>query len=161
MKFKIVLYLFLFVSVVLIFQLVNTNKILNHQDQIIQKQNRYELQLKDSLMGMNELLETKDFFTYKSTPQVEAALRAQLLTYNTQKRLNQLIKKLPPNERFLIRSIQLINDQWVMISFQSDKQWGQSLLRYEKKNNVFELSSIKTVIYPLLSRAESMGMTGS
>jgi hypothetical protein len=100
-------------------------------------------------MGMNELLETKDFFTYKSTPQVEAALRAQLLTYNTQKRLSQLIKKLPPKERFLIRSIQLINDQWVMIGFQSDKQWGQSLLRYEKKNNIFELSSIKTVIYPL------------
>ena len=149
MKFKIVFYLFLFVSVVLIFQLVNTNKILNHQDQIIQKQNRYELKLKDSLRGMNELLETKDFFTYKSTPQVEAALRAQLLNYNTQKRLNPLIKKLPPNERFLIRSIQLINDQWVMIGFQSDKQWGQSLLRYEKKNNIFELSSIKTVIYPL------------
>ncbi|MEK9852388.1 MAG: hypothetical protein VW441_05340, partial [Flavobacteriaceae bacterium] len=84
MKFKIVLYLFLFVSVVLIFQLVNTNKILNHQDQIIQKQNRYELQLKDSLRVMNELLETKDFFTYKSAHQVESALRAQLLTYNTQ-----------------------------------------------------------------------------
>ena len=149
MKFKIVLYLFLFVSVVLIFQLVNTNKILNHQDQIIQKQNRSELQLKDSLRVMNEILETKDFFTYKSTPQVESALRAQLLTYNTQKRLSQLIKKLPPKERFLIRSIQLINDQWVMIGFQSDKQWGQSFLRYEKKNNIFELSSIKTVIYPL------------
>lgn len=149
MKFKIVLYLFLFVSVVLIFQLVNTNKILNHQDQLIQKQNRYELQLKDSLIKINKRLETQDFFTFKGASQIKEELSAQLLQYNTQKSLNQLIQTLPSQERFLINSIQLINDQWVLIGFESDKHWGQSFLTYKKTEDTFTIENIKTELYPL------------
>ena len=149
MKFKIVLYLFLFVSVILIFQLVNTNKILNHQDQLIQKQNRYELQLKDSIFKLSKEVGTKNFFTYKGDPLIKEALTAQLLLFNSQKKLNQLIQTLPPHERFLINSIQLINDQWVLIGFRSDKNWGHSLLVYKKKAVAFDLRNIKTVLYPL------------
>ena len=52
MKFKIVFYLFLFVCVILFFQLINTNKILNHQDRLIQSQNSLQLRLKDSISNL-------------------------------------------------------------------------------------------------------------
>ena len=49
MKFKIVFYLFIFVCILLFFQLFNTNKVLNYQDDLIQKQNLTYIKLKDSI----------------------------------------------------------------------------------------------------------------
>ena len=54
MKFKIVFYLFIFVCIILFFQLINTNKLLNYQDDLIQSQNRLNLTLKDSIKDLNE-----------------------------------------------------------------------------------------------------------
>jgi hypothetical protein len=63
MKFKIVFYLFLFVCIILFFQLINTNKILNHQDRLIQNQNSLQLRLKDSLSNLKASLDVKKYFS--------------------------------------------------------------------------------------------------
>ena len=63
MKFKIVFYLFLFVCIILFYQLVNTNKILNHQDQLIHSQNILQLSLKDSLSNLKKKLSVNQYFT--------------------------------------------------------------------------------------------------
>ena len=63
MKFKIVFYLFLFVCIILFFQLINTNKILNHQDRLIQSQNSLQLRLKDSLSNLKKILSVQQYFT--------------------------------------------------------------------------------------------------
>jgi len=63
MKFKIVFYLFLFVCIILFFQLMNTNKILNHQDRLIQNQNSLQLRLKDSMSNFKASLDVKKYFS--------------------------------------------------------------------------------------------------
>ena len=54
MKFKIVFYLFIFVCIILFFQLINSNKLLNYQDDLIQSQNRLNLILKDSIKNISK-----------------------------------------------------------------------------------------------------------
>jgi hypothetical protein len=60
MKFKILLYLFLFVCIVLFYQIFNTNKILNHQDALIQGEYQSNTKVKRrSLKNSRSLLRDK------------------------------------------------------------------------------------------------------
>ena len=105
MKFKIVFYLFLFVCIILFFQLINTNKILNHQDRLIQNQNSLQLRLKDSLANLKQTLSVQQYFTLKEDSERQA-IKEDLLAFNSPKELKDLIKDLPQGERFLIDRVQ-------------------------------------------------------
>ena len=151
MKFKIVFYLFLFVCIILFFQLINTNKILNHQDRLIQNQNSLQLRLKDSLSNLKASLEVKKYFSIERDQAVKAkidAIKAELMAYNTQGGLGELIKNLP-EERFLIDNIQVVNSEWILIGFRSSQHWGQAFLTYKKGNDGYNFKTIESVLNPL------------
>ena len=151
MKFKIVFYLFLFVCIILFFQLINTNKILNHQDRLIQNQNSLQLRLKDSLSNLKASLEVKKYFSIERDQALKAkidAIKAELMTYNTQGSLGELIKNLP-EERFLIDNIQVLNTEWILIGFRSSQHWGQAFLTYKKGNNGYNFKTIESILNPL------------
>ena len=141
MKFKIVLYLFLFACIVLFYQIFNTNKILNHQDEIIQNQYQTQLQLKDSLAKLKRFQDTFTYFSLASNSNLkeeitnasllEKQVREQLLTMNTGKGLKALLKL--SSGRFLIDKVKVVNQEWVLIGFKSDKNWGQALLDYKQQ----------------------------
>ena len=115
MKFKIVFYLFLFVCIVLFYQIFNTNKILNHQDELIQNQYQKQLQLKDSLFKLKRFQDTFSYFSLKGNPNLnqivlepvlqESELRKKLLEMNAKGGLNELIDM--PSGRFLIDRVKV------------------------------------------------------
>ncbi len=151
MKFKIVFYLFLFVCIILFFQLINTNKILNHQDRLIQNQNSLQLQLKDSLSNLKASLEVKKYFSIERDQAIKVKIdpiKAELMAYNTQGGLGELIKNLP-EERFLIDNIQVVNYEWILIGFRSSQHCGQAFLTYKKGNDGYSFKTIESVINPL------------
>jgi len=151
MKFKIVFYLFLFVCIILFFQLINTNKILNHQDSLIQNQNSLQLQLKDSLSNLKASLEVKKYFSIERDQAIKVKIdpiKAELMAYNTQGGLAELIKNLP-EERFLIDNIQVVNSEWILIGFRSSQHCGQAFLTYKKGNDGYNFKTIESVINPL------------
>lgn len=151
MKFKIVFYLFLFVCIILFFQLINTNKILNHQDRLIQNQNSLQLQLKDSLSNLKASLEVKNYFSMERDQAIKAKIdpiKAELMAYNTQGGLGELVKNLP-EERFLIDNIQVVNSEWILIGFRSSQHFGQAFLTYKKGNEGYNFKTMESVINPL------------
>ena len=79
MKFKIVFYLFLFVCIILFFQLINTNKILNHQDLLIQSQKNLQLRLKDSVSSLEDLLSVQKYFSLEENTEISNTIKAELL----------------------------------------------------------------------------------
>ncbi|MDA7694431.1 hypothetical protein N9I15_00670 [Flavobacteriaceae bacterium] len=159
MKFKIVFYLFLFVCIVLFYQIFNTNKILNHQDELIQNQYQKQLQLKDSLFKLKRFQDTFSYFSLKGNPNLnqivlepvlqESELRKKLLEMNAKGGLNELIDM--PSGRFLIDRVKVINDQWILIGFQSDKNWGQALLEYKIRSvgDDYDFKNVKSFIKSL------------
>jgi hypothetical protein len=159
MKFKIVFYLFLFVCIVLFYQIFNTNKILNHQDELIQNQYQKQLQLKDSLFKLKRFEDTFSYFSLKGNPNLnqivlepvlqESELRKKLLEMNAKGGLNELIDM--PSGRFLIDRVKVINDQWILIGFQSDKNWGQALLEYKIRSvgDDYDFKNVKSFIKSL------------
>ena len=115
MKFKIIFYLFLFVCIILFFQLINTNKILNHQDHLIQSQNSLQLRLKDSLFDLKKKLSVQQYFTFNEDYETYEEIKTKLLSYNINGDLKELIRSLPNNQHFLIDNIQIINAKWLSL----------------------------------------------
>ena len=150
MKFKIVFYLFIFVCIILFFQLINTNKLLNYQDDLIQSQNRLNLALKDSIKGLNEYRISNAYFSLDTNTEVnitgkknEQRLKQKLREYNINGNLRVLLPKIPKEHTFLIDHIKVINSQWVLLGFKSDQQKGQALVSYKINNKkAFQFSKI-------------------
>ncbi len=102
MKFKIVFYLFIFVCIILFFQLINSNKLLNYQNDLIQSQNRLNLSLKDSIKNLNEYRNSNTYFSLNSNGEInltekknEEWLKQLLREYNTNANLIDLLLKIP------------------------------------------------------------------
>ena len=138
MKFKIVFDLFIFVCIILFFQLINTNKLLNYQDDLIQSQNRLNLALKDSIKDLNEYRNSNAYFSLDTNTEVnitgkknEQRLKQKLREYNINGNLRVLLPKIPKEHTFLIDHIKVINSQWVLLGFKSDQQKGQALVSYK------------------------------
>lgn len=151
MKFKIVFYLFLFVCIILFFQLINTNKILNHQDRLIQNQNSLQLRLKDSMSNLKASLDVKKYFSLdgdQATKTEVEAVKTELMAFNTQGGLGELVSNLP-EERFLIDNIQVVNTEWILIGFRSSQHWGQAFLTYKKGNDGYNFKTLESVVNPL------------
>jgi predicted PurR-regulated permease PerM len=151
MKFKIVFYLFLFVCIILFFQLINTNKILNHQDRLIQNQNSLQLRLKDSLSNLKASLDVKKYFSLdgdQATKTEVEAVKTELMAFNAQGGLGELVSNLP-EERFLIDNIQVVNTEWILIGFHSSQHWGQAFLTYKKGNDGYNFKTLESVVNPL------------
>lgn len=151
MKFKIVFYLFLFVCIILFFQLINTNKILNHQDRLIQNQNSLQLRLKDSLSNLKASLDVKKYFSLdgdQATKTEVEAVKTELMAFNVQGVLGELVSNLP-EERFLIDNIQVVNTEWILIGFRSSQHWGQAFLTYKKGNDGYNFKTLESVVNPL------------
>lgn len=151
MKFKIVFYLFLFVCIILFFQLINTNKILNHQDRLIQNQNSLQLRLKDSLSNLKASLDVKKYFSLdgdQATKTEVEAVKTELMAFNVQGGLGELVSNLP-EERFLIDNIQVVNAEWILIGFRSSQHWGQAFLTYKKGNDGYNFKTLESVVNPL------------
>lgn len=151
MKFKIVFYLFLFVCIILFFQLINTNKILNHQDRLIQNQNSLQLRLKDSLSNLKASLDVKKYFSLdgdQATKTEVEAVKTELMAFNAQGGLGELVSNLP-EERFLIDNIQVVNIEWILIGFRSSQHRGQAFLTYKKGNEGYNFKTLESVVNPL------------
>ena len=55
-----------------------------------------------------------------------------------------------PNGKFLIEKVHVINKNWVLIGFRSNKYWGESLLEVKfQKNKIFDFISLKSFVNPL------------
>ena len=141
MKFKIVFYLFIFVCVILFFQLINTNKLLNYQDDLIQSQNRLNLTLKDSIKNLNEYRNSNAYFSLNTNKEVnitekknEERLKQKLREYNINGNLRVLLPKIPKGHVFLIDHIKVVNSHWVLLGFKSDQHKGQALVSYQINN---------------------------
>tara|TARA_A100000164_G_C21828203_1_gene733942 strand:+ start:574 stop:1050 length:477 start_codon:yes stop_codon:yes gene_type:complete len=158
MKFKIFLYLFIFICILLFYQIFNTNKILNYKDSQIQIKIQNNIELKDSLKKIKNILDTNTYFSLKGNQLLnglnehtsqEQFLRKQLFEMNSRGGLDRLIEL--PQEIFLINNIKIVNQKWVLIGFQSDLSWGQAILEFKKnkiKNN-YSFTNIKSFVIPL------------
>lgn len=153
MKIKILIYLLCFVSLVLLFQIFNTNKILNYQDNQIKVQSKEIQTLKETLQQKRSLAAQAQYFSLKEVPngqndQDVDAFRERLL------KALQLFNKNQPRALFgtplpkgvmLLEKIHILNKNWLIAHFNNQRESGDLLIQYKVVPSGFEFKPLGKV----------------
>ena len=154
MKIKILIYLLSFVFLVLLFQIINTNKILNHQDSRLKAQNDQIRNLKEDLQQMRLQASQYKFFTITEVPKSNFEKNLSVYREKLQKALQQ-INKDNPNYLFekekltgiaLLEKIHILNSRWIIAHFNNQSQSGDILIEYDRTSKGFQFSPL-TIVY--------------
>ena len=154
MKIKILIYLLSFVFLVLLFQIFNTNKILNHQDSRLKAQNDQIRNLKEDLQQMRLQASQYKFFTITEVPKSNFEKNLSVYREKLQKALQQ-INKDNPNYLFekekltgiaLLEKIHILNSRWIIAHFNNQSQSGDILIEYDQTSKGFQFSPL-TIVY--------------
>ena len=161
MKKNIILYLFVFTALILIFQLVNSNRVFEDlEGKWIDTKARNE-ELKDSLFKLQMRLEEQNdfnlegneyalrYFENLSIQNIASHVKDQLYETNLLREKNDLIPYAVLGRTFLINKVKVLNHQWIIADFSDGTHWGEIFLTYEidQKGSVdFELT--EHFLYP-------------
>ena len=143
MKNKITIYLFLFTALVLIFQLVNSKKILDDQAERLVKLKEDKESYEDSVLKLQSQLDEVNDFTlvgndyaleyFKNTniDNIANQIKDQLYEKNLLKDKNDLIPYKTMNRNFLINKIKVLNHKWLIADFSDGTNWGELFVAFK------------------------------
>ncbi|WP_231628697.1 hydrolase [Mangrovimonas sp. ST2L15] len=147
MKSRIFMYLFIFTLLLVIFQYVNSKKILEDYESKLSKVEGQDMhcedtinQLQDRILDLSQfkLDENESAMTYLeeqgySISKVIPYIKDQLYELNLQKgEEHPLIPYVSmTNSKMAIDDIRILNHRWIIANFSDGKYWGEILLRYE------------------------------
>ena len=148
MKKNIFLYLFVFVSLILLYTLVNGNKIQESNATDISKLQGEVESLKDSVkkakinlldMQYFSLENNDDALAYYDHLNMEAPTRYiedKLLETNERRGDNPLIPYEGMESDFKINKIKVMNHKWIVADFSDGQYWGDLIIKYELKDDL-------------------------
>ena len=143
MKNKITIYLFVFTALVLIFQLVNSKKILDDQAERLVKLKEDKESYEDSVLKLQSQLDEVNDFTlvgndyaleyFKNTniDNIVNQIKDQLYEKNLLKDKNDLIPYKTMNRNFLINKIRVLNHKWLIADFSDGTNWGELFVAFK------------------------------
>jgi hypothetical protein len=143
MKKNIFIYLFSFTALILVFQIVNSNKILMDQQRRLEKKQSQLKALKDSLkvekrrffenvyfsLDTNE--EALVYFDALDFPVTSARIKDALYDTNLLGEEESLVPYAQMGGKFLINKIKVLNHKWVIADFSDGTFWGELLIKYQ------------------------------
>lgn len=153
MKIKILIYLLCFVFLVLLFQIFNTNKILNHQANQLKTQNKQIKTLKKTLQQKTSQAFQAQYFSLKEVPKGAMDLDLDVFKVRLFKAL-QLFNKNQPKALFgaslprgvmLLEKIHILNKTWLIAHFNNQKESGDLLVQYKVVPAGFEFKPLAKV----------------
>lgn len=143
MRNKIITYLFVFVSLILLYQIVSSNKLVSYQSQKIEQLTVQKKQLQDSLNQFQIFVEDNQFFSLLGNPteidllsgnysaeQITTLVNDALYAFN-EKGANSLIPNPQIKGRIFFNRVKLLNNRWVIAEFSNNIHRGQVLLSYQ------------------------------
>jgi hypothetical protein len=161
MKKNIILYLFVFTALILIFQLVNSNRVFEDlEGKWIDTKARNE-ELKDSLFMLQMRLEEQNdfnlegneyalrYFENLSIQNIASHVKDQLYETNLLREKNDLIPYAVLGRTFLINKVKVLNHQWIIADFSDGTHWGEIFLTYQiDKNGGLNFELREHFLYP-------------
>jgi len=145
MKKYIFIYLFSFVSLILIFQVVNSNKILLDQQNRLEKKQTLITNLKDSLKVEKRRFFDNIYFSLDTNEEAigyfddldfavnsflikEAVYETNLLDAEA-----SLVPYAEMGGKFLINKVKILNHKWLIADFSDGTFWGELMIQYQVK----------------------------
>jgi len=146
MKGKIYLYLFMFASLLVVFQYVNSKSIIEKYEKDIVKAKDKVSMYKDSIMTLEDenlelmyfnLENNEDAISYFENKDLNVSelipfIKDELYKFNEVKGEHPLVPYASMTEgKILINNMRLLNHKWIIADFSDGKYWGELFLTYE------------------------------
>ncbi len=146
MKGKIYLYLFMFSSLLVVFQYVNSKSIIEKYEKDIVKAKDKVSMYKDSLMTLEDenlelmyfnLENNEDAISYFENKGLNVSelipfIKDELYKLNEVKGEHPLVPYASMTDgKILINNMRLLNHKWIIADFSDGKYWGELFLTYE------------------------------
>ncbi|MEL0201408.1 MAG: hydrolase [Flavobacteriaceae bacterium] len=167
MKQKITFYALLFCLVLLVFQMVNSNKLLRameaQQSEVVQTlastkktkdslQNRLDDELYFALKGNTG---AAVYFPESDLGLLEQRLMDAVYEMNLKKDNNPLIPYAGMAGTFFFNKVKVLNHKWIIADFSDDTYWGEVLLGYQlQPDQQFSFTLIDHLLYPVSAESD-------
>ena len=161
MKNKIILYLLVFVSMILFFQIINSGRILKKEEALLDE----KINLISILKSQKKLLENRineeSYFSLFENQKAYAALGDKyndsiiskiedaLYEINISEKRKDIISYEDMGGIFLINKVKVLNHKWIIANFSNGDIWGELLIEFNIDE--FDKINFKTIdnfIYP-------------
>ena len=147
MQNKILIYVLVFTSLILIFLSINYNKIsnLNESNSRILKnkidslENQYKLlnkQFKDEIYF--SLIDNQDALAYFNEVDVDSLvsyIRDELYEKNFNKNSDSFVPVSNAKNKYLINKVKILNHKWIIADFSNGSRWGEMWIEYKLNGN--------------------------
>lgn len=148
MKSKIFLYLFIFAALIILYQFISANKIIDSGDDKLKKFESELVKLQDSVRNLNLKVLDMQYFSLENNDDALAYydhlklkdpslyIADKLLETNEKKGSNPLVPYEGMEGDFKINKIKILNHKWILADFSDGKFWGEILVKYELKDDL-------------------------
>lgn len=159
MKTKIFIYLFSFTALILVFQLVNSSKVVNHQAGIIADKvariDTLERSLEfveskyadDVYFSLDQNDEAKAFYPNADPEEIIQRVKDKIYESNAVKGDNPLVIYSSNGKKFLFNKIKVLNHKWVIADFSDGTDWGEVLIEYKINGKEITLNVLDHLLF--------------
>ena len=159
MKTKIFIYLFAFTALILVFQLVNSSKVVKYQaETIAEKVARIDTlkvaldkveskYAEDVYFSLDQNEEAQAFYPDEDPAAIIELVKEKLYDSNTIKGDNPLVLYSGAGKKFLINKIKVLNHKWVIADFSDGTDWGEILIEYQIRGGEIKLNVLDQLLY--------------
>jgi hypothetical protein len=159
MKTKIFIYLFAFTALILVFQMVNSLKVVKYQDEIIAEKVARIDTLKvllenivskyddDVYFSLDQNDEAKAFYPDNDPTEIIQWVKDKIYESNTAKGDNPLVLYSGDGRKFLINKIKVLNHKWAIADFSDGTDWGEILIEYSLSGQEVKLNVLDQLLY--------------
>tara|TARA_B100000768_G_scaffold165714_1_gene168490 strand:+ start:219 stop:710 length:492 start_codon:yes stop_codon:yes gene_type:complete len=147
MKKNIFIYLFSFVALILIFQIVNSNKIMLDQQDRLEKKQTLITNLKDSLKVEKRRFFDNVYFSLDSNEEAigyfddldfrvnSSFIQEAVYETNLLGPKGSLVPYAEIGGKFLINKVKVLNQKWLIADFSDGTFWGELMVQYQVKSS--------------------------
>ncbi len=163
MKKHIFAYLFVFTVLILLFHVVNSNKILTNLESDWQEEIMQRKQLQDTIRILQDRIDEEVYFSLIQNEGAQIFFQGEDLIELENQLMDAIYETnlLPNNEKlisfapmgeggYLINKVKVLNHKWVIADFTDGSFWGEMLMLYSKdKIGRFRFEVKESFLYPL------------
>lgn len=161
MKLKIFIYLFVFTALILVFQLVNSSKVVNYQVEMIQEKiaridtlrqqldKSEQAYAEDVYFSLDRNEEAMAYFEDLPIEDLITRIKDKVYDSNAIKGDNPLVPFTGTGGKFLINKVKILNHKWLIADFSDGTYWGELWIQYAVNGEDIRLEVKDYLLYPI------------
>ncbi|MDA9887340.1 hydrolase [Flavobacteriaceae bacterium] len=161
MKLKIFIYLFVFTALILVFQLVNSSKVVNYQVEMIQEKiaridtlrqqldKSEQAYADDVYFSLDRNEEAMAYFEDLSIEDLITRIKDKVYDSNAIKGDNPLVPFTGTGGKFLINKVKILNHKWLIADFSDGTYWGELWIQYAVNGEDIRFEVKDYLLYPI------------